>query len=38
MRTHRIAQGTLKEIQKRGALCICLADSLCCIVETNTVL
>ena len=27
-----------KSIQKRGDLCICIADSLCCIVETNTIL
>ena len=24
-----------KEIQKRGDICICIADSLCCTVETN---
>ena len=27
-----------KEIQKRGDICICIADSLCCTVETNTTL
>ena len=27
-----------KEIQKRGDICICIADSLCCTVETNTIL
>ena len=27
-----------KEIQKRGDICIHKADSLCCIVETNTTL
>ena len=25
-----------KEIQKGGDTCICMADSLCCIVEINT--
>ena len=25
-----------KEIQKRGVVCICIADSLCCTVEANT--
>ena len=25
-----------KEIPKRGDICICIADSLCCTVETNT--
>ena len=27
-----------KEIQKRGDVCICMADSFCCAVETNTTL
>ena len=27
-----------KEVQKRGDICICIADSLCCTVETNTTL
>ena len=27
-----------KEIQKAGHICICIADSLCCTVETNTTL
>ena len=27
-----------KEIQKRGDICIRIADSLCCTVETNTTL
>ena len=27
-----------KEIQKRGEICICIADSFCCTVETNTIL
>ena len=45
MRTYCIAQGTLrnahgdlngKEIQKRGDICIGIADSLCCTAETNT--
>ena len=27
-----------KEIQKRGDICICIADSLCCTVETNMTL
>ena len=27
-----------KEIQKRGDICICIADSFCCTVETNTTL
>ena len=26
-----------KEIQKRGDICICIADSLCCMVETKAV-
>ena len=26
-----------KELQKREDLCICVADSLCCIAETNNV-
>ena len=48
MRTYGIAQGTDysvvcgglngKEIWKRGGICICMADSLCCAVETNTIL
>ena len=25
-----------KEAQKGGAICICVADSFCCTVETNT--
>ena len=25
-----------KEIQNKGAICICIADSFCCTVETNT--
>ena len=24
-----------KKIEKRGGICICIVDSLCCIVETN---
>ena len=27
-----------KDIRKRGAICICIAYSLCCTVETNTTL
>ena len=27
-----------KEIQKRGDICICIADSFCCTVETNATL
>ena len=27
-----------KEIQKRGDICVCRADSPCCTVETNTTL
>ena len=27
-----------KEIQKRGDICIRIADSLCCTAETNTIL
>ena len=27
-----------KEIQKRGDICICIADSLCCTTETNSTL
>ena len=27
-----------KEILKRGAICICIADLLCCTAETNTTL
>ena len=38
MRTHCIAQGTLKEIQKRGAICVHIADLLCHTVETKTTL
>ena len=45
MRTYRTAQGSVlsadlngKEIQKGGGTCIRIADSLCCTVETNTVL
>ena len=43
---HTIAQRTLlkalwwaewKEIQKGGDVCVCMADSLCCTVETNIV-
>lgn len=43
----RITRGTLlgatvdlngEEIKKRGAICRCIADSLCCMVETNTTL
>ena len=46
MRTYCIALGTLlnalgdlsgKEIQKRGDICIHIADSLCCTVETNDI-
>ena len=45
MRTNCIAQGALlkalsrpkgKEIQGRGDTCIRMADSLCCMAETNT--
>ena len=46
MKTYYIAQGDLysvlsvdlnrKEIQKRGDICIHIADSLCCTIETNT--
>ena len=25
-----------KEVQKGGDMCICMADSFCCRVETNT--
>ena len=44
MRTYCIAQGTYsvlcgdlngKKIEKRGGICICIVDSLCCIVETD---
>ena len=48
MTTCSIAQGTLltvlcgdlngNEIQKRGGMCINVADSLCCTAETNTTL
>ena len=47
MRTYCIAQElnsvlcvglNRKKIQKWGAICICIADSLCCTVETNTTL
>ena len=47
MRTYWIAQelcsvlcGDLngKEIQKRGNICLCIADSLCYTVETNITL
>ena len=47
MRTCCTAQGTLlnalcdlngKEIQERGDICIHIADSFCCTVETNTIL
>ena len=45
MRRYCIPKGTLlcgdlngKEIQKRGDICICISDSLGCIVETNTTL
>ena len=27
-----------KEVQKEGDICICVADSLCCAVKTNTTL
>ena len=27
-----------KDTQKREAICICIAESFCCIVETNTTL
>ena len=27
-----------KEIQKGGAICICMADSLCCTVDSNIIL
>ena len=27
-----------KEVQKGGDMCICMADSFCCRVETNTTL
>ena len=27
-----------KKIQKRGDMCICIEDSLCCTAETNTTL
>ena len=27
-----------KEVQKGGDICICMADSFCCTVETNTTL
>ena len=27
-----------KDIQKREDICMCVADSLCCIAETNTTL
>ena len=27
-----------KEIQNRGDICVCIAESLCCTVETNTTL
>ena len=46
MRIYCIAQGTLvnalwhlngKEIKKRGSIFLCIADSLCCIVETNNI-
>ena len=45
MRTYCIAQGTLlnalgdlsgMEIQKRGDAGMCIADALCCTVETST--
>ena len=45
MRTDCVTQGTLlcgdlneKEIQERGDICICIADSLCYTAETNTTL
>ena len=47
MRIYCIAQGTLinalwhlngKEIKKRGSIFLCIADSHCCTVETNTTL
>ena len=37
MRTYCSAQGTLLEIQKRGDICICIADSLYCTAETNNI-
>ena len=27
-----------KEVQKGGDTCICMADSFCCTVETNTII
>ena len=36
MRTYYIAQGTLLNLQKRGAICIPIADSLCNTAGTNT--
>ena len=42
MRTYCIAQGTLlnglnrKEVQKGSNICVCVADSFCPAVETNT--
>ena len=27
----------VKKIQKRGDMCICVADSLCCTAETNNI-
>ena len=47
MRTYCTAQGTLpnvlcdlngKKSQKRGDICMNIADSLCCAAETNTTL
>ena len=46
MRTYCIAKGTLihcgdlnrKKVQKGGDICICMADSLCYTIETNTTL
>ena len=46
MRTYCIAQGTLlnalcdlngTEIQGRGGICVCMADSIYCIAETNNI-
>ena len=47
MRTYCIAQRMLfngpgdlkgKEVQKEGDICICIADSFCYTIETNTTL
>ena len=46
MRTYSTTQGTLldalgdlngKEIQKRGDICIHIANSLCCLAENNNI-